>query len=795
MANQNFTNFTLKVPASGDFLVGYNADGSAEYKTTVNRLLSSYASSSISVTFDELTALSSTNSFKVGQFYTLSDFVTEYMGDNGTEWISPNNSTFISNNNGTPIAISAIAAIPEPLILQAVAPNKLSHIAYSLQYPQDIIHYDPNFTYLDGVNTAKGFITFRKDIVREIECDYDWRNVRFKRWTPNLSAVNTAVNFTQSRPVSSLAPSTNYKVCDVVTYDNVAYHCLSSHISPSTIPNGPSYNPSVWRSFFITDRGVMYYPALGRPGFGKPTGTPDLFYIGGFGQANYYYTFSENNLNLAISNVKNVKIKGNVGLSFQDRYWTRFNNIVLLKRNSSSRFFDLNFEDCFNMTLFGLGTKSDCIFKEVSNTYIDGQFIDNQMYNSSDNYILSSESQNLYRNVSNSIFCGPNSNNLYDNTQNCVIGIYINNSSFENCNGCAFINNSSTVQYTSFDIKNLGADFANRTFFVPSKSKVTTTKVTRETSRIPHYEYYDETDSFVRESIYGNKPLLYKHTDEAITTRLSNITTSDFKDIYTTQNHNLSSYVRNLSCWCYDLAQQMTCISPWNNAVGDPGGTRGAGVLITPRHVYMAAHYPLLSGTVIRFVTQDNQVVDRTILATLTHPQFNGQWPDITLGLLDSDVPATITPVQTLSTDFTNYLQRNNRFYTGTYYYPIPYTGVLYTDQEEKALVADYAETNTVFDTFTAPTNTIKLSAYEPVIVGDSGNPVFLIINNKLALVTVWTGISDPYIFGTNYENMQTNNAISLQSMISGVDSKYGISTNYQISAVDLTSFVKFTND
>ena len=47
MANQNFTDFTLKTPLSGDFLVGYNADGSTEFKTTVNALVSSYATSTV----------------------------------------------------------------------------------------------------------------------------------------------------------------------------------------------------------------------------------------------------------------------------------------------------------------------------------------------------------------------------------------------------------------------------------------------------------------------------------------------------------------------------------------------------------------------------------------------------------------------------------------------------------------------------------------------------------------------------------------------------------------------------
>lgn len=41
MANKNFTDFTLKTPpANNDFLVGYNADGSAEFRTTLRSLAS-----------------------------------------------------------------------------------------------------------------------------------------------------------------------------------------------------------------------------------------------------------------------------------------------------------------------------------------------------------------------------------------------------------------------------------------------------------------------------------------------------------------------------------------------------------------------------------------------------------------------------------------------------------------------------------------------------------------------------------------------------------------------------------
>jgi hypothetical protein len=43
VANKNFIDFNLKTPSDSDFLVGYNSDGSAEYKTTVSGLLSSFA--------------------------------------------------------------------------------------------------------------------------------------------------------------------------------------------------------------------------------------------------------------------------------------------------------------------------------------------------------------------------------------------------------------------------------------------------------------------------------------------------------------------------------------------------------------------------------------------------------------------------------------------------------------------------------------------------------------------------------------------------------------------------------
>ncbi len=69
-------------------------------------------------------------------------------------------------------------------------------------------------------------------------------------------------------------------------------------------------------------------------------------------------------------------------------------------------------------------------------------------------------------------------------------------------------------------------------------------------------------------------------------------------------------------------------------------------------------------------------------------------------------------------------------------------------DQEEKALIADLvdiAQTNliegvdqilTVFD---YPVDTNRLNYSEEIILGDSGNPAFIILEGQLVLLCVWT--------------------------------------------------------
>jgi hypothetical protein len=239
--------------------------------------------------------------------------------------------------------------------------------------------------------------------------------------------------------------------------------------------------------------------------------------------------------------------------------------------------------------------------------------------------------------------------------------------------------------------------------------------------------------------------------------------------IYTTQNHTSSSYVRNINCWCNDISSSMTCISPWNST----GGTQMGGTAISPLHVIFAAHYQIPIGATIRFVTGDNQVINRTITNKLTHPLYSPYYPDITVGLLDSPLPSSITPVKILPDNWTTYLPSLSAAYT------IP---TLCLDQFEHATIADVYEIgNQVKLSYPNRLNSEKRAEYYSIkITGDSGDPVFIRTNNELILLTVLT-------FGGAGEGTSIS---SQKTYINTMMSQLG--GGYTLTEADLSSFTAF---
>lgn len=206
----------------------------------------------------------------------------------------------------------------------------------------------------------------------------------------------------------------------------------------------------------------------------------------------------------------------------------------------------------------------------------------------------------------------------------------------------------------------------------------------------------------------------------------------DLLSIYLRQSHGSPDYVRNPRCWAADL--DLTCISPWNSR----GGVTRAGTLITPRHVIFSAHYPLLPTDSIRFIGlratighDHGVIITRNITHTLVNPTS-----DIGLARLDHEVPDTITPAALLPADYARYFAPATDKPMG---HLLP---VLVTDQLERIRYAELYALNMSFKT-TATKAVISRPQYLALqggatrwTTGDSGSPLFAVINNQPVLLT-----------------------------------------------------------
>jgi len=203
---------------------------------------------------------------------------------------------------------------------------------------------------------------------------------------------------------------------------------------------------------------------------------------------------------------------------------------------------------------------------------------------------------------------------------------------------------------------------------------------------------------------------------------------SEKKKLYTSQDFIGLIFERNPDVWCAEM--DFTGCSPWNSY----DGPRRAGTLVTPRHIIFSSHYAIPTNATIVFVTSANEVISRTVIATKL--ALN----DVTVGLLDSDLPASIKPYKVLPKNYRNYIGSGSP--------------VVVLDQEEKAIIAfDIGtltnitlEGNLYLSCYAAPTSAVEIPWGEELISGDSGNPTFFYIDNELVLASVhfgpWYGVS-----------------------------------------------------
>lgn len=157
-----------------------------------------------------------------------------------------------------------------------------------------------------------------------------------------------------------------------------------------------------------------------------------------------------------------------------------------------------------------------------------------------------------------------------------------------------------------------------------------------------------------------------------------------------------------------------SCVSPWN----DSCGTQRAGTLISRRHIIFAKHYPLWKGVRILFVDGEGDVCACSIKDTKA---IEGN--DIMIGLLDYEVTPGIRPAKILPHDYEKYIGDGRGLPIVTF------------NQREQVVLSQLNGISTKSVCNTAASDEKWKPFGGKMVVGDSGNPAFLLVGDDVILL------------------------------------------------------------
>jgi hypothetical protein len=231
-------------------------------------------------------------------------------------------------------------------------------------------------------------------------------------------------------------------------------------------------------------------------------------------------------------------------------------------------------------------------------------------------------------------------------------------------------------------------------------------------------------------------------------------------------------FARNENVWTNDVDLTGMCMYQWT------GLTRVFGTLIDRRHVVFAAHAAPVSNAILYFIGANNEVFTASFIDHSVHNEYNAaNYPltsDIYVGTLSTDAPSYITPVKVLPSNWKSKFSNIS---------PSSSIACAKVNQFQQVTVVDMSATigeeYSSLVEFCSPKSINKdrrNEFYKSTISGDSGSPVFLILNGEAVLVGL-----------TTYMNPLTVTDISQQNMTAFINSVS--SHTASLSTVDLSSF------
>lgn len=245
-----------------------------------------------------------------------------------------------------------------------------------------------------------------------------------------------------------------------------------------------------------------------------------------------------------------------------------------------------------------------------------------------------------------------------------------------------------------------------------------------------------------------DKTVVVNHINNSTSSRLQNKNPSTDRLVYSSQDpyaNGIGQFVRNTSCWINGI-KNISCFSPAQ--LSGSAWNQRSGTLVTKKHILLCKHSKpsiISGGTPIIFVDKDNNVIRRNLIQSV-----DDVVGDISIGLLDNEVPSNIEIAKVLPLNYQDYIG-----------YPENMLSVA-LDQEEKAIIkawsgllnyttsaASYKYVNVVAPnlSYVSPSLHQYSTFTEDTITGDSGNPIFIILDNELILISVWhTPWSGPFV-------------------------------------------------
>lgn len=231
-------------------------------------------------------------------------------------------------------------------------------------------------------------------------------------------------------------------------------------------------------------------------------------------------------------------------------------------------------------------------------------------------------------------------------------------------------------------------------------------------------------------------------------------------NLFSVKNPQTSTYTRNAGCWASSL--NWTGVSPHNFS----GGFQRGGTLVSPRHLIWANHFNIPNGTTITFVNAHNQAFTRTITSST-----DIQNSDIRVGVLNSDIDASIAFYSVLPADWRDYLPT-------VFFTLLP---LVTTDQEQKALCRELTNVTSIgLIAHRRAPSPPRQALSENIVVGDSGQPMFMLINGEMVFM------------GTHYTNFGIAPIMTRITEINAAMATLG--GGYQLTQADLSEFTNFAS-